>query len=396
MLPYRVVKKAITSFEVPNACDIHKDTSVVPAFDSGHYVFDIDVTCTKSHFFSSVSDKSIILYDSSTLSKSFAVSGHNDRINSIEASKFCPSLLYSGSSDNTVCIWDTRVGTNPVSRIRFSDEVMSLSVGLVDTLLAVGVDSSIIFNDLRFINASASDDNNCRSSTCKSNFDLGEYNDTHTDMITQIKFKDANSSILASSSEDGLICVYDTSVMEGEEAIQAILNTECPVRRFGFFGHGNEGIYCISTIENASFWHYPSAIRIGNFPDVRQLCEVDYLVDCLYDYTSDALVLLCGDYNGSAKMVRVEPTKLEVLSSLENGHQATVRCVTKINNAIITGGEDAAICLWELSSSIDDDITIGNNSNSDKINNIDGFHEANRKYSSESTSDRQNRRCKPY
>ena len=55
-----------------------------------------------------------------------------------------------------------------------------------------------------------------------------------------MKFR-PDSAVVMTGGEDGLICAYNTSVGVSEDAVISILNTECPTRRIGYFGTGNEG-----------------------------------------------------------------------------------------------------------------------------------------------------------
>ena len=66
--------------------------------------------------------------------------------------------------------------------IRCIDEVLGLSVSMNDSLLALGIGTSVQFYDIRYLGTTGSTK-------------LGEYNDTHTDIITQLKFNRTNPSI---------------------------------------------------------------------------------------------------------------------------------------------------------------------------------------------------------
>lgn len=70
---------------------------------------------------------------------------------------------------------------------------------------------------------------------------LGSYNDCHTDTITKVRFKSADSSVLASAGEDGLICIFDSATVGNDEAVIAILNTECP----GMYYYIKVDMWCI-------------------------------------------------------------------------------------------------------------------------------------------------------
>lgn len=56
----------------------------------------------------------------------------------------------------------------------------------------------------------------------------------------------------------------------------------------------------------------------------------------------------------------VEPTGLKLVSEISPGHSATIRCCNFISDqsgtlpkSLVTGGEDARICAWELNNSHD-------------------------------------------
>jgi hypothetical protein len=273
-----------------------------------------------------------------------------------------------------------------VSRIRHEDEVTAISVGISDTLLATGSGPVISFHDIRMVASNGNNNSSLPNETKK----LGEYADVHTDAVTQLRFSKANPSILASGSEDGLICVYDTASSGADSAVLSIFNTECPVRRIGFFGGSEEALYCLSSVETASFWHIPSAQRVGHFSTVREALGVDYLVDCMYDAECDALMMVAGDYSGRGLLAIVEPTQIQPFAVFGNsagaaaataaassssaaagatgnrsGHSAMLRCAAKLNATggdvitlpngsrvnsarFLTGGEDACICSWRL------------------------------------------------
>ena len=141
------------------------------------------------------------------------------------------------------------------------------------------------------------------------------------------------------------------STFSADDAVVSILNTECPVRKFGYFGPTGEGIYALSTVESASFWHYPSSQRVASFPDIRATMGVDYLVDCFTTPTvsdpEDKLYLLGGTYTGNAIITCVEPSGLSGASHMSAAHSATIRCCCPLpGGRLVTGGEDARLSSW--------------------------------------------------
>lgn len=228
--------------------------------DLNDYIFETATSCDNSLRAASSSDHSVIV-----ISPTFDILGrlnyHKDTIQNILFSSVSPPIIYSASSDKSVCIWDIRAPTAPQAILNMHEEVPAISVGLGENLLAVACESTIHFFDVRALDRK-----------------LGVYADCHTDEITQLKFHPKNPSVLTSGGEDGLICVFDTSVSAKDEAVVSILNSECPgssksntliiinssdstnpqhiylrpVRKLGYFGDGSEGVYCLSSVETGT------------------------------------------------------------------------------------------------------------------------------------------------
>jgi WD40 repeat protein len=330
-------------------------------FDGGVYIFDVSSTSDGACLVSSMSDHHIAVYDSNSLGLIRKFKAHNDLIAGFDVSKTTPHMVYTGSDDRYVCGWDLRTaadGAAPAIKVKLAEEVSAIALGVADSLIAVGSGTTISFFDIRSCTSAPSSSSGSSSSSSSSSKPrkLGQYSDIHTDMVTQLRFSTAHSHMLASGAEDGLISLFDTSAAAGEEAVTSIFNTECPVRRLGFFGQQDEALYCLSTVETASFWHCSSAQRVGAFPNIREQLQVDYLVDCFYDASSNALCMIAGTYSGGGKVVLVEPSSLQVCGQLTGGHTATIRCGMTMARQpaspamrLITGGEDARLCSWVLS-----------------------------------------------
>lgn len=307
--------------------------------DSGEYVFDIDHLSDCSKVVAALSNNSLIAYDGSNLRQVYSVSNaHKAAINRVASLRNNPHMFISASDDSSICQWDIRCPPTPVLKLLVEDgiEVTAASVGASDNLLAVGCEASIRFYDNR---------------SGAGGQLLGAYDDMHTDTVTFLQFHPRNESFLASGSEDGLVCLFDTSVGAKQDAVISICNTETAVRKFGYFSEDYEGLYVISNIEGLSVWHFPSAQRLTNLPTIREQMCMDYVVDCCYDESSNDLCLLGGSYDGMGKLVTLDPAGNNRLrSSLRNGHQASIRCSTIYQNRIFTGGEDSRICCWNIGS----------------------------------------------
>ncbi len=316
------------------------------------YVFDIQGNCDNTAVVASLSSMSLSAFDIATMKCVAKLDGaHSDRINGIEFFRTNPSILVTTSDDESVRIWDLRaaggVTAQPVLNIRTSGEVMDVSVGPNDAMLACAIGNGVSFYDIRQ-NTTGSSPGSC----------LGDYSDVNTDFLTQVKFHPLRPSELVTAGEDGLISVFNTNVGSGEEAVTSMFNTGCPVQRFGFFGHNLEGIYSLSSIETASMWHAPSAQRIGHFPSIRDDMGIDYLVDCMYCPENDSLTLVGGTHAGVGHCMAVTPTALNITSTLNGGHNSTMRSVLCLNKgsggvtSFLTAGEDSKLCKWDRSAAV--------------------------------------------
>jgi WD40 repeat protein len=319
------------------------------------YVTHIEQSFDGSILLSSLSDFKISLVDISTLTKFSEILGHTDSINCMRQLKSNNNVWYSASSDKTICGWDIRSNCNNnsssiICRNILKDEVNSIAISYNDTLIAVSNGLSILFYDLRKVG--------------DSKFPLIDtYEEIHSDVITQLEFSPSVISFLLSASEDGLICAHDITIADEDDKTISTMNIGCPIRKFGLFGPDYHGLYCISSVEGFSTWHFPSSQRLTEILDIRTIADIDYMVNCNYHGKDnrDDLVILGGKYNGDGKIFQISPdtnnTSHSCLNTLQNGHNDMIRTCVWINNhvnlntesyKVITGGEDGYLYEWIL------------------------------------------------
>jgi hypothetical protein len=233
--------------------------------------------------------------------------------------------------------------------------VTSIDVGCGGMLVAAGtetdpgINSKVMFWDIRSSNV------------------LGSYGVSHSDVITQVCFSPTNNNHLATASLDGLVCWFNVTRAGEEDALESVLNCNSAISRIGFFGPGDQCLYSLTHTETFSMWHVDKAVRMAEFPMLRQhlgslgACA-DYLVDCCYwerpDGTDQQLVLMSGAFDGRINLSRVAIDGITPAGQLSapslSGHQAVVRCAAFIQPdantgtplRVLTGAEDAQICEW--------------------------------------------------
>lgn len=327
----RLLSKIIGSFATVHTEDAELDSE---------YVLDVGVSCDGSLWAASLSDRTVKVFSgppgasvAPLLTQSFPT-----MLQVMKFSKSSPHLLYTMGSDGSIKLWDLRAsGGGCVASINVSSDEDMLSMDVVhnDVLMAVSAGNSVLFYDIR----------------SGSNNRLGQYADCHSDIVTKLKFNDHSPHILTSVGEDGLMCTYDTSAPPSSEAVVSVLNAECPIRNFFYFGDQSQGICCMSSVEALSCWHFPSAQRICNFEDIRSKMGIQYLTDGWYDGASDKLFVLGGDFEGRGMVMHIEPNDIKTVGTLTGGHTSSIRCCAHTNIAggsqgLVTGGEDAHICVW--------------------------------------------------
>jgi len=191
------------------------------------YAIDLTLNSTGNHAAILTSPSTIQLFDTSTLKHlSFLSSTSNNfdnndsstsiTINSIQFAYISPHTLFAATDKNLVLVWDTRTPQQETFQLNgCADEHKFLSVTCnnEDLLVAAGTELkgeenvAISFWDLRApINKQL----------------LGYYTESHSDDIIQVKFCRMNSTKLISGSTDGLVCLYDVSKSNEDDALEQV------------------------------------------------------------------------------------------------------------------------------------------------------------------------------
>ena len=177
--------------------------------------------------------------------------GHTAQIQDLVLDASDPALLWSCGSDGYASVWDLRTGK---AAMTFSsatvggdmDPMLSVSVNAARSLVAVGcalntdvTEARIKFWDVR-----------------NSGAGLAQFNESHSNDITRVRFHPTVPNHLVSASEDGLVGFYAlTDNFDEEESLESVLQSEQNVSRVGFFGQQNEYIFCSTNVETVEIWH---------------------------------------------------------------------------------------------------------------------------------------------
>mmetsp|Transcript_6046 Transcript_6046/g.10143 ORF Transcript_6046/g.10143 Transcript_6046/m.10143 type:complete len:444 (-) Transcript_6046:59-1390(-) len=397
--PYRA---AVTSFSSAGA-SIPQHHQSGFEYDSGEYILSIassshdasaaSNTCVAS----ALSNKSIVIYDSTSgqvtrriekahdgpISQvSFFPCEYGSEGNAHQNNNNHSPLLISASQDGTVKVFDLRTNSSSsgiTTKMALPNEqALCVSLGYGGTLAAVGTSKArVSFLDLRY-----------SSGTNPTGALMGSYVDAHTEEVTQVRFQSVSNAsgqtktVLATASEDGLLSVYDPSQPSEDAALLSTLNIGAPLRHIGFFGPNNEGICALTGNETMSVWHWDSAQKVSDVGGMglRGLLSdavgksgfgvegssVEYLVGCTWANAncdqdaqqspsdSKALHLLAGNSEGDGYLFRMDADHITPLRHLKGGHRGCIRDFCWVDNGIggqrlVTGGEDARLCEWDLS-----------------------------------------------
>ena len=324
------------------------------------------------------SERLLGLYDRTTLQDvcsfgSAAAPTHADRINEL---CFSPAdILYSASSDGTVRAWDAGAA-NAGPSIELStggNEVWSVDVD-GGWLLAAGTETAVMVWDVR------------RTATPVVQYEV------HTESVTAVRFHPTSSgSHLLTGSMDGLVCEIDCNVLEEDDAVVGIHNTESPVTAIGFYGSADAKsvgrkkhlAWALSSIDTVTLWDLNAAEQLQHYDDLvahrsaDHLDEataavrgrpssgttgvtLDYVTGCQWDEWSGRLLMMGGLCNGSAYTFALQDDhRLQLVHTLapasgtlapsSKGHADRIRCFHYGRHSLITGAEDGRICAssWE-------------------------------------------------
>ena len=181
------------------------------------------VTIAKSDQLESIaaglSDGSISFIDIQEVQVTKTYKIHSEPITDVKSSSSDANMFGTSSQDGSLALWDIRCHELLYQYPIAQEEVWSIEFAPDAPVVAAGLNSDIQFFDLRVFSS---------SSSSSSSPLIGSYSESHSDDVSILSFHPHHTSLLVSSGEDGLICLYETdNNQEGhdDDVISGIFNT---------------------------------------------------------------------------------------------------------------------------------------------------------------------------
>lgn len=274
---------------------------------------------------------------------------HSARITGLEYCHTNEHCFWSTSMDTALSYWDSRKAFKaPVYRILSPNNCSFTACGLncSDEIVAAatepyGEDVCLYLWDIRQLNA---------EKLLQTHMDM--YTDSHNSEITQIQFSPLQTHQMATGSTDGLICLFDVSKGNEDDALDSVLNTGSSVNQIGYFGPKLADLYCLTHIETLQLWDTVEGTMTTHFTNPREENgtedNFDYFVNCIHHPTEKQLYFVGGTNSGRLHVFHVKDSELEPVCPLMGGHTSTVRCLQwdYKSETLLTGGEDSIISCW--------------------------------------------------
>jgi WD40 repeat protein len=187
---------------------------------------------------------------------------------------------------------------------------------------------------------------------------IRQYEESHTDTITQLVFHPTQPNLLLSGSTDGLASIFDVEQTDEEDALQQVLNPRSAVHCAGFIAE--DQVYVVSTDEQYSIHtlaktlsedeEVPPPIQFG---DMRERLQCTYVIDVVLQSSGGPPLIA----HGNAESGKLSLTSLGSPGSwalgqsldLPDAHGSEiVRGVLLDAGLTYTCGEDGTVKVWNV------------------------------------------------
>ncbi|VDK48232.1 unnamed protein product [Anisakis simplex] len=178
---------------------------------------------------------------------------------------------------------------------------------------------------------------------------LHSYNQIHNDDIQSLTFSSDQPHLLASGGADGLVNVFDSRIVNEDDALQSTIPMESSVNRVGFLSSNRA--FAITDDNCFSLLRINSADDIDVISRKKQPFNGKFIVDILDCDQSDCFYVMesSGEGHATVHMVTNNGSEISVVREY-SVHKDLVRCVDYDLNQrlMVSGGDDARIVGCEL------------------------------------------------
>lgn len=224
-----------------------------------------------------------------------------------------PSCIATCSEDGSVKLFDTAL-IQPNVPVKENIKYTALKFTPLYSIAYSSVNNSIL---------AGGRDGNVYEWSCKTHKLLHDFDYFHSDDVGAVAYNPFNQMQRMTGSNDGTFCLFDTVDADSTEWLQASVNHEVHIERFGLMSDdllwlidSNQQIeiYSLATSERMSTWLKPKPDAPANSTptDIREVMSkqssvrIDNIIGCEFDPSLGALRVLAGNNNGSLCMFRVD------------------------------------------------------------------------------------------
>ncbi|MEL6458729.1 MAG: hypothetical protein AAFQ91_10835 [Cyanobacteria bacterium J06621_15] len=316
---------------------------------------------------SSSLDKTIRLWNPQTGEQIRSpLTGHTNKVYSIDFNPQNTTQLASGSTDGTVRLWDTKTGENRilsnrnynVDSISFSPDGKKLASGSADGTvhiwnLEAGTEFntrnrhkfstySVIFSPDSKTLASAGFDNTIKLWDVATGKEITTITG-HKDWVYEVTFNPLDNTKLASSSADGTIRIWDISKVQ---SITTLVGHQNWVNSVVFNPQNNTQLASASVDGTIKLWDINTGKK-------RELPTTKHKRINSISFSSDGKTLASSNADGSIQLWDTQTRKEIKPSSGESlaGHENWVNSVSfnpQNDTELVSGSNDETIKVWNI------------------------------------------------
>ncbi|KAF2216088.1 hypothetical protein CERZMDRAFT_34638 [Cercospora zeae-maydis SCOH1-5] len=291
------------------------------------------------------SDDALRIVDATTLNPTKTVQSCHSGLSCLKHSLPARTFVTAGR-DGLVRCWDGRAQMVAEMADPKANGVASLACH--DHYIAVGTES--LKEGLGDVSVLLFDTRNTTAP-------VRQYNESHTDTVTQLQFHPAHPQVLLSGSTDGLVSIFNVNHDDEDDALQQVLNPRSAVHCAGFMAH--DQAYVVSTDEQYSIYtlaktasdeeELPPPLQFG---DVRQKLDCMYVIDVLVQ--PDGPPLIAYGHNekqtlGISSLGYPGAWDFGQKIDLPGAHgDDVVRDVLLVEKRAFSCGEDGNVKAWSL------------------------------------------------